>query len=160
VADFTIRTAEPADADTIYDFICGLAEYEHARDAVQVTPAILRTQMAAPRPPFECLLAEANGTALGFALFVQNYSTWRGRSGIWLEDLFVPPPHRRRGVGKGLLRHLAALAVQRGAARLEWAVLDWNEPALRFYRSLGAIGLDEWTIFRLTDEPLARLATR
>ena len=155
----SIRFATAADADTLFAFIRGLAEYERAADAVQVTPAELRAQLASPRPPFECLLAERDGVAVGFALFVHNYSTWRGRAGIWIEDLFVPPAHRRRGVGGALLRRVCALAVERGCARVEWAVLDWNAPAIAFYRSLGAVALDEWTMFRLTDAPLARLAS-
>ena len=139
----TIRFAGPADADTLYEFIRGLAEYEHALDAVEVTPAILQAQLASPRPPFECLLAEDGPTPLGFALFVHNYSTWRGRPGIWLEDLFVPPRHRRGGVATALLRRVAAVAVERDCARFEWAVLDWNEPARHFYQSLGAVALDK-----------------
>jgi len=121
----SIRFATAADADTLFAFIRGLAEYERAADAVQVTPPELRAQLASPRPPFECLLAERDGVAVGFALF----------------------------------RRVCALAVERGCARVEWAVLDWNAPAIAFYRSLGAVALDEWTMFRLTDAPLARLAS-
>jgi len=153
-----IRFAGPADAATLHRFIVGLAVYEREPDAVQVTPAELAAQLAAPRPPFECLLAERDGTPAGFALFFQSYSTWRGRPGVYLEDLFVDEAHRRRGVGTALLRRLAALAVERGCARLEWAVLDWNEPAMAFYRTLGAEPLDEWTTWRVSGAALARLA--
>lgn len=156
----TIRAATPHDADTIHAFICALAVYEREPDAVQVTAAILRDQLASPRPPFECLLAESAGVALGFALFVQNYSSWRGRAGLHLEDLFVPERHRGQGIGTALLTALARLAVSRGCARLEWAVLDWNQPAIDFYRGLGAIPLDEWTTYRLTDRALVDVAAR
>jgi GNAT superfamily N-acetyltransferase len=152
-----IRTARPEDAATIHAFICGLAEYEREPDAVEVTPAELADQLAQPRPPFECLLAEKNGGPVGFALFFMNYSTWRGRLGLYLEDLFVPPELRGDGIGSALLKRLAELTVERGGARLEWSVLDWNEPAIRFYESLGAIALDEWTTWRLTGNALRTL---
>src|SRR5262249_25572811 len=129
----TIRFATPADAETIHRFIRGLAEYERMPDAVEVTPAILRAQMTSERPPFECLIAVVDREPVGFALFFQSYSTWRGRPGIFLEDLFVEPLRRGQGVGAALLRRVAALAVERGCARLEWAVLDWNTPAIGFY---------------------------
>jgi GNAT superfamily N-acetyltransferase len=155
-----IRPAGPDDAETIHAFIVGLAVYERAPDAVEVTPAELRAQLASPTPPFECLLAFDDGRPVGFALFFQTYSTWRGRTGLHLEDLFVPEPHRRRGVGSALLRRLARTAIDRGCARLEWAVLDWNTPAIDFYRSLGAEALDEWTTHRLTGPALVALAER
>lgn len=157
-AYLTIRPATAADAEVILGYIQGLAEYEREPDAVETTVETLRVQMTSARPPFECVLAEADGDGVGFALFFHTYSTWRGRPGMYLEDLFVPPQHRGRGVGRALLAHLARLAVERGCARLEWAVLDWNEPAIGFYRNLGAVALDEWTVWRLTDEPLRRLA--
>lgn len=153
-----IRFAGPADAATLHRFIVGLAVYEREPDAVRVTPAELAAQLASARPPFECLLGERDGVAVGFALFFQSYSTWRGRPGLYLEDLFVEEAHRHRGVGTALLRRLAALAVERGCARLEWAVLDWNEPAIAFYRTLGAEAMSEWTTWRVTDDALARLA--
>jgi GNAT superfamily N-acetyltransferase len=155
-----IRPAGPDDAETIHGFILGLAVYERAPDAVEVTPADLRAQLASPRPPFECLLAIDRGRPVGFALFFQTYSTWRGKTGLHLEDLFVPEPERRRGVGSALLRRLARVAVERGCARLEWAVLDWNTPAIDFYRSLGAEALDEWTTHRLHGPALVALAER
>ena len=153
----SIRFAGPTDAATIHRFIVGLAVYEKEPDAVEVTPRELAEQMDEERPPFECLLAEEDGEAVGFALFFHNYSTWRGRRGIYLEDLFVPPEHRGFGVGKTLLTALAQIAVERDCARMEWAVLDWNEPAIGFYEKLGATGMDEWTTFRLTGDALARL---
>ena len=154
----SIRFATPGDAATIFDFIVGLAKYEREPDSVKVTANEIRQQLEAERPPFECLLAELDGEACGFALFFHNYSTWRGRRGLYLEDLFVPPEHRGRGTGKRLLVELARIAVERGCARMEWSVLDWNEPAIEFYRALGAKPQATWALYRLTDEPLAALA--
>lgn len=154
----TVRPARPEDAATLHRFITGLAEYEREPDAVEVTPALLRAQMESPRPPFECLLAEVDGTPVGFALFFQTYSTWRGRPGLWLEDLYVVPEHRRRGVGRVLVARLAALAAERGCARLDFAVLDWNAPAIAFYETIGARALGEWHLFRVTDAALTALA--
>jgi len=153
----TIRLATAADAATIHGFIVALAVYEREPDAVEVTPAVLAAQMASAPPPFECLLAEADGAAVGCALFFQTYSTWRGRIGLHLEDLFVLPEHRRHGVGTALLARLAGVACDRGAARLEWAVLDWNQPAIEFYRTVGAAPLGDWTTWRMTDEALRTL---
>lgn len=153
-----LRAAVPDDAAVIHRLIVDLATYEREPAAVVVTPAELREQLAAARPPFECVLAEVDGEAVGFALYFHNYSTWRGRPGLYLEDLFVEPAHRGRGIGKQLLVRLAQIAVERRCARMEWAVLDWNTPAIGFYQSLGARPLSEWTIFRLTDEPLLALA--
>ncbi len=154
----TIRFAGPEDAATIHRFIVALAAYEREPDAVRVAPAALRAQLASARPPFECLLAEVEGEAVGFALFFPTYSTWRGAACIHLEDLFVAEPWRRRGIGRALLRRLAALAAARGAARLEFAVLDWNATARAFYRALGALPLDEWTTHRVDGPALAALA--
>ena len=153
-----IRSATPLDAELVLDFIRQLATYEREPDAVEATIEGLRAQLASERPPFECLIAELDSAAVGFALFFQSYSTWRGKPGIYLEDLFVTPERRGCGVGKALFREIARLAVARGAARLEWAVLDWNQPAIDFYRSLGAVTMGEWTVFRLSDEALAHLA--
>jgi GNAT superfamily N-acetyltransferase len=152
-----IRAARPEDAATIHRFIRGLAEYEREPDAVEVTPAELAAQLAEERPPFECLIAERAGEAVGFALYFMNYSTWRGRPGLYLEDLFVPPELRGAGVGGALLKRLAEITVERGGARMEWSVLDWNEPAIRFYERLGATALDEWTTWRLTGAALKAL---
>jgi GNAT superfamily N-acetyltransferase len=159
----TIRLAGPADASTLLELIRGLAAYEQEPQAVVATAAELERQLASPRPPFDCLLAERQGPggaaeALGFALFFANYSTWRGRAGIYLEDLFVRPEHRRRGVGRELLRRVARLAIERGCPRLDLAVLDWNRPALEFYRRLGAVALDPWRLHRFSGRSLARLA--
>jgi GNAT superfamily N-acetyltransferase len=156
---FLLRPATPADAATIHALIVALAEYEREPDAVVNTPDVLRAQLAAPRTPFECVLAEEDGTAVGFALFFPTYSTWLGRPGIWLEDLFVLEAHRRRGVGRALLVRVAQLAVERGCGRLEWSVLDWNTPAREFYRRLGAGALEDWTMHRLTAGALDALAS-
>lgn len=153
-----IRFATPADAELILGFIRGLAEYEHEPQAVRATVASLRAQMEASDPPFECLIAERDGEAAGFALFFRNYSTWSGLPGLYLEDLFVPEAHRAHGVGKALLKRLAAITLERGWARMEWAVLDWNTPAQGFYRTLGAFPKDEWTVWRLDAAALATLA--
>jgi len=152
-----IRAARPEDAAVVHAFIRGLAEYEREPDAVEVTVEELADQLAASPPPFECVLAERGGEPLGFALFFANYSTWRGRAGIYLEDLFVPPEHRGAGVGRALLEHVARVAVERGCARLEWSVLDWNEPAIRFYERIGAAPLSEWTTWRLDGDALTSL---
>ena len=154
----TIRTAGPEDALAVHALITALAEYEREPDAVESTPDVIRRQLADPRPPFECLLAEADGEVVGFALFFPTYSTWLGRQGLWLEDLFVLESHRQRGIGRALLTRVAQLAVARGCGRLEWSVLDWNEPALAFYRRLGAVPLDTWTMHRVTGEALRSLA--
>ncbi len=155
-----IRPATPQDAERIWDLIHALAVYEKEPDAVQVTPAILRDQLQQQRPPFECLIAELDGTSVGFALFFHNYSTWRGKQGLYLEDLFVKPECRGKGVGLALLARLAAIAVERDCARMEWSVLDWNDLAIDFYRALGAKPMSEWTTWRLTDEALQSLAAR
>ncbi len=153
----TIRFATPDDAGTIHRFICELAEYEREPDAVEVTPDTLRAQLARDEPPFECLIAQDGADAVGFALFFHNYSTWRGRRGLYLEDLYVTPAARGHGHGRALLARLGELARERGCARMEWSVLDWNAPAIGFYETLGAVPLDEWTVWRLTGEALAAL---
>jgi len=154
----TLRAATSADIPQILAFIEGLAAYEKLSHACVATEDSLRQSLFGPRPYAEVILAEFDGQAAGFALFFHNYSTFRARPGIYLEDLYVLPEHRGRGAGKALLRELARLAVERGCARLEWSVLDWNEPAIQFYKSLGAEPQEEWTIFRVTDEALTRLA--
>jgi GNAT superfamily N-acetyltransferase len=153
----TLRCATVADAATIHDFICQLAAHVRSLDEVEALPAALAAQLASARPPFECLLAEEHGHALGFALFFPSYSTWRGRPGLYLEELFVAPAERGRGIGKMLLRRLAQLAEERGYARLEWTVHRWNEAAIDFYRSVGAVSRDDWVVFHLSDEALAAL---
>jgi GNAT superfamily N-acetyltransferase len=153
-----IRFATAEDAPTIFALVTALAHYEREPDAVKCSAEDFRLQLAAPAPPFECLLAERDGVALGFALFFHNYSTWRGRRGLYLEDLFVPKEHRGAGIGKALLVRLARVARERDCARMEWAVLDWNEPAIGFYEALGAKPMSDWTTFRLTGTALERLA--
>jgi len=153
----TLRPATADDAPVILAFIRALAEYEREPGAVEVDEATLAAQLREPSPPFECLLAELDGRAVGFALFFPTYSTWRGRRGIWLEDLFVLPEARRRGVGRALLGRVAAIARGRGCARLEWSVLDWNQLAIDFYLGLGAALMTDWTICRVSDTALERL---
>ena len=154
----TIRFATADDAPLIHRFIVDLATYERERDAVQVTVDTLRTQLASDKPPFEYLIAHAGDEPVGFALFFTSYSTWRGRPGLYLEDLFVPESRRGRGFGLALLRRLAAIAVDRGYARMEWAVLDWNKPSIDFYDALDAQPLNAWIVYRPTHEPLERVA--
>ena len=154
----TLRLATREDVPLILDFIRGLAEYEREPDAVLATEAMLETELFGERPGAEVVIAEADGQPAGFALFFHNFSTWLGQRGLYLEDLFVRPEARGRGVGRALLVHLARLAVERGCGRFEWSVLDWNEPAIRFYRALGAEPLEEWTVMRVTGAALARLA--
>jgi GNAT superfamily N-acetyltransferase len=152
-----IRAARPADAPEILRLIRALAEYEKLAQEVVATEESLRQTLFGAQPAAEVLLAEADGRAVGMALFFQNYSTFLARPGVYLEDLFVEPALRGRGIGKALLRAVARLAVQRGCGRFEWSVLDWNQPAIDFYQSLGARPLDDWTIFRVTGEALRKL---
>lgn len=154
----TIRRARPEDAPELVRLIRGLAEYEREPDAVQATPETLAAQMRSERPPFEALLAERDGRAIGFALFFHNYSTWEGRPGIYLEDLFVEEAERGGGAGSALLAAVAQLAVERGCGRLELAALDWNTPATGFYLAHGAQAMDEWTVYRFSGDALAALA--
>jgi GNAT superfamily N-acetyltransferase len=153
-----IRRAVPADVPAIYRLIRELAEYERSLDQVTGTEEDLRSSLFGPSPAVFAHVAEHEGRVAGFALWFLNYSTWLCRPGIYLEDLYVTPELRGHGLGKALLAELAALCVQRGYGRLEWWVLDWNEPALGFYRSLGATGMDEWTVHRLTGQALRDLA--
>jgi GNAT superfamily N-acetyltransferase len=154
-----LRAATEADLGTIIELIRGLAEYEREPGAVRLDPEELRRHLFGPRPYAEVVLAETGeGASAGFALFFHNFSTWEGRPGIYLEDLFVRPEFRGHGYGRALLAELARLAVERGCARLEWAVLDWNEPSIQFYRALGAVPMDEWTTFRVSGDALAKLA--
>jgi len=157
-AGLTIRPAIPADLDLIHGFILALADYEKLRHEVRADKAVLGRHLFGPRPMAEVLIAEDAGKAIGFALFFHNFSTFEGRPGLYLEDLFVAPEARGLGAGKALLSRLAALALERGCARLEWWVLDWNEPAIAFYRSLGARPMDEWTVNRVDGEALEKLA--
>ncbi len=153
-----IRPATPEDLPLILDFIRGLAAYEKLLPEVTATEAKLRATLFGPQPAAECVLAFAGDTPAGFAVFFTSYSTFLAQPGLYLEDLFVPPGLRGRGIGKALLRHLARLAAQRGCGRLEWAVLDWNQPAIDFYESLGAKRMADWTTCRLSGAALARHA--
>ena len=155
----TIRPATPADAALIHAFIRELAEYEKLSHEVSASVADIARSLFGANPRVFCDIAEWNGEAAGFALWFYNFSTFRGRHGIYLEDLFVRPQFRGHGLGKALLVNLAARAVREGCARVEWAVLDWNAPSIAFYRSLGARPMDEWTVFRLTGEALEKLGT-
>ncbi|MGH9563869.1 MAG: GNAT family N-acetyltransferase, partial [Terracidiphilus sp.] len=153
-----IRNAAPADVPQILAFIRALAAYERAPDAVVATEAALLRDGFGPNPYFSCLMAEYEGQAAGFALFFYNYSTWMGRPGIYLEDLFVLPDLRGRGIGKALLQKVAAIALEKDCQRVQWEVLDWNTPAIEFYRAMGAEFLDEWRNVRIGGEALVRLA--
>jgi GNAT superfamily N-acetyltransferase len=154
----TIRTATAHDVPLILSFIRQLAEYERLLDAVKATEEQLRATLFGDKPVGEVLIAEDAGTPVGFALFFQNYSTFLAQPGLYLEDLFVIPTARGKGVGRVLLARLAELAIERGYGRVEWAVLDWNAPAIGFYRRIGAVPMQDWTIMRLTGESLTRLA--
>ena len=151
-----VRLARPDDAALVLQFIRQLAEYEKLSHQVVATEAQLRQTLFGARPAAEALIAELDGVPAGFALFFHNYSTFLARPGIYLEDLFVSPAFRRQGVGRALFTRVARLAVERQCGRFEWSVLDWNAPAIAFYRSLGAEPLSDWTIFRLTGEALDR----
>jgi GNAT superfamily N-acetyltransferase len=155
----TLRPAIAADVPVILDLIRALATYEREPDAVTATEADLRRDgFEDPSPRFRVVLAEEGGEALGFAFYFFSYSTWRGRPTLYLEDLFVRPEHRHRGIGLSLMRHLARVALDEGCARFVWEVLDWNEPAIRFYESIGAEVLRAWLNVRLEGEALRRLA--
>jgi GNAT superfamily N-acetyltransferase len=155
---FAIRPAQQGDEALVLAFIRELAEYEKLLDSVVATEDSVRAALFAPQPRVFCDIAEADGKAAGFALWFYNYSTFLARSGIYLEDLFVRPAFRGRGIGKGLLINLAARARNEGCGRLEWSVLDWNKPSIAFYESLGARPFEGWTIYRLTGEALFSLA--
>jgi GNAT superfamily N-acetyltransferase len=156
---FQIRPANAGDVDRIHQLVVELATYERAAEEVRSTPAQLHEALFGPQPAAYALVAEVEGTVVGFALYFRNFSTWEGVHGIYLEDLYVATEHRGLGLGKALLTALAATAVERGYARVEWAVLDWNQPSIDFYRNLGAVALDEWTVYRLAGPALQRLAT-
>jgi GNAT superfamily N-acetyltransferase len=159
-----IRDARHDDVGLIFGWIVELAEYERAREMVRGTPDLLERALFGPEPTAEAVIAEAQEDdgapwrSAGFALFYSTFSTWECRPGIWLEDLYVPPAQRRAGVGGALISHLARLTLARGYTRLEWSALDWNTPALDFYTKIGATRLDEWTVHRLDDTALERVA--
>ena len=153
-----IRPATKADCPLILRFVRELAEYERDLDAVKATVPALEEALFGANPAAEALIAEVAGTPMGFALFFHNFSTWTCTRTLYLEDLYVTPDARGAGVGTALLRHLAGIAQARGCARFEWSVLDWNEPAIAFYRAMGAVGMDEWRIQRVSGAALAKLA--
>jgi len=153
-----ITPAAESDVPVILGFIRKLAEYEKLSHLVVATEANIHTNVFGANPVAEVLLAYWEGEPVGFALYLRNFSTFLGQAGIYLEDLFVDPEHRGKGIGKALLIRLAKIAVERGYGRLEWAVLDWNTPSIDFYRGLGAVPLDEWTAYRVTGDALSRLA--
>ena len=154
----SIRPATRADLPLIAQFIRDLAEYEKLAHEVRFDEATLGDRLFGPRPYAEVLIGEIDGAPQGFALFFHNFSTFEGKPGVYLEDLFVRPEARGSGLGKALLKRLAAIAIERDCARLEWWVLDWNEPSIQFYKALGAKFMDEWTVMRVDGEALATLA--
>lgn len=154
----SIRPSRPGEAPLVLAFVRELAEYEKLSHAVDATEAMIDAALFGPQPSVFCDIAEWQGEPAGFALWFLNFSSFRGRNGIYLEDIFVRPAYRNRGIGKTLLCHLARRCVGEGWTRLEWSVLDWNRPSIEFYRAQGAALLEEWTICRLTDMALARLA--
>ncbi|GKS03327.1 GNAT family N-acetyltransferase [Sphingomonas aquatilis] len=158
MTDIPIRPATPDDVATILRFVQDLAAFEREPDAVEATEAMLSEALFGPQPAAEAVIAEEAGAPVGFALFFHNFSTWKGRRGLYLEDLYVTPTARGRGVGGALLRHLAGIAVKRNCARFEWTVLDWNVDAIAVYRRMGAVGLEDWTVQRVEGEALRRMA--
>ncbi|MEE1010882.1 MAG: GNAT family N-acetyltransferase [Acutalibacteraceae bacterium] len=156
---FEIRFANENDTDIIFEFICKLADYEKMLGDVVATPELLK-EWIFEKKKAEVIFAVCNGKEVGFALFFHNFSTFLGRAGIYLEDLFVLPEYRGNGYGKALLRKLAEIAVERGCGRLEWSCLDWNKPSIDFYLSLGATPMDEWTVYRIAGEKLSEFAKR
>jgi GNAT superfamily N-acetyltransferase len=155
---FLIRSAERADAAELLRLIGELAKYEKLEHMAVGTVAMLEKSLFGAHPACEALIAERHGRAVGFALFFTTFSTFLCKPGLYLEDIFVEPEHRGAGIGKGLLRRLAALAVQRGCGRFEWRVLDWNTPSIRFYQSLGAVVMPEWQLVRMTEPEFGALA--
>ena len=159
MTEFLIRPAVEADVPVILELIQALAEYERAPHEVVCDEARLRESLFGAKPDAEVLLACVGPATAGFAVFFHNYSTWWGRRGIYLEDLFVRPEMRGKGIGKALLKAVATIALERECARVEWSVLDWNQPAIDFYRSLGAVPKDEWTVYRLNRPEIEKLAS-
>ncbi|MDE2407509.1 MAG: GNAT family N-acetyltransferase [Xanthomonadaceae bacterium] len=155
-----IRAATPEDVPLIRQLITELADYERLADAAVATDTDLLAQLFGPHPAAEVLIGEVDGEAAGFALFFHNFSTFLGKRGLYLEDIYVRPQHRGCGLGKHLMAMLARIAVQRGCGRFEWSVLDWNTDAIGFYRRIGAVGMDAWTVQRLQGDALHALAAR
>ncbi|MGO9469810.1 MAG: N-acetyltransferase family protein [Isosphaeraceae bacterium] len=159
-AAVAIRLARPDDAELLVNLVRELAVYEKLEEHAKATPADFHRHLFGPHPVAEAAIAEADGEPVGFALWFTTFSTFRGQAGIYLEDIFVKPAFRGCGIGKSLLATVARQAVEHGCGRLEWAVLDWNSSAIGFYRALGARPMDEWTVYRIDDEPLRRLAEK
>lgn len=158
---FTLRPATAADSETLLRLIVALAEYEKLTHLVEATPAKLEAALFGARPQAEAVIAEVEGgQAVGFALYFHNFSTFLAKPGLYLEDLFVEPAWRGHGIGKALLRHLAALALERGCGRFEWSVLDWNQPSIDFYEAMGADVMPDWRICRVTGDALTRLGSK
>ena len=155
----TIRAAAPADATLIFALVCELADYENLQSEVIATPETLAAALFSAQPRLFCDIAEWNGEPAGFSVWFLNFSTFRGRHGLYVEDLFVRPALRGNGIGKALMARLAKLCVEQGLARFEWAVLDWNAPGIAFYRSIGATVMDDWRICRLTGNALQAFAS-
>jgi GNAT superfamily N-acetyltransferase len=156
-----VRPATPADVAPIIALMRGLAEYEHLTHLFSGTEEMLRDALFGAHPAAECLVAQADGTGVvGYAVFFHNYSTFLGRKGLYLEDLYVHPDQRGQGLGKAMLSTLAGIALERGCARFEWSVLDWNQPAIDFYEAMGAVVMPEWRIVRMTGDALGDLARR
>jgi GNAT superfamily N-acetyltransferase len=156
---FVIREANSSDINLIFDFICDLADYEKLRHDVTATPEILHESIFVKKQA-EVLIAELDGLPVGFALYFHNFSTFKGKACLYLEDIFIKPQYRGKGFGKAIFNRLAQIAVERGCDRFDWAVLDWNEPSINFYKSLGAFPMDEWTVFRLTGDALKSVANK
>jgi GNAT superfamily N-acetyltransferase len=155
-----IRAATPFDVPSILGLIQELAEYEKLRDSCISTESLIHEALFGIKPSAESVVAELNGEVIGFALFFTNFSTFLGRPGMYLEDVYVKPVYRNRGIGKQILKTLASICLERGYGRFEWSVLDWNEPSINFYKSLGAVAMDEWTVYRLSGEALRFFCTR
>jgi GNAT superfamily N-acetyltransferase len=158
--ELRIESARPEDVPLVLELIRELAEYEQEAESARATEGQIREALFGERPAAEAVIAWVDGEAAGWALWFQNFSTWTGKPGLWLEDLFVRPRFRRQGIGRALLAYLAGLCVERGYGRFEWSVLDWNTGAIEFYESLGAEAMGEWTTMRVSGEALRRLADR
>ena len=154
-----IRPARETDVQLLVEFIRGIAEYEKLLDEVEATEEGVRQSLFGEKPAAEALIGEWEGEPVAFAVYFQNFSTFMGRAGLYLEDLFVKPQYRQRGIGKLMLKHLAGIAVERGCPRLEWVASDWNEPAIEFYEGLGAKQMSDWRLFRMSGDSLKQLAT-
>lgn len=155
-----IRLAQEKDVEAIHQLIYELAIYEKAPDAVEATVDAIRTSLFSQNPVAHCHVAEVEGKIVGIAIWFLNYSTWLGKPGIYLEDLFVQPEYRKQGLGKAFMKTLAGLCVERGYERFQWWVLDWNTPSIDFYKSIGAVAMDEWTVFRLSGDKLKEFAAK